>query len=133
MALLLDGEASAFVPVTIVAVAAGTPADYVAYWSSDDYIADRAFSPDSEILLAESSSDVGAVVRIDYTDSGTVVIFYSEVRIDESNGSIVLIEYSTAGPLVEATLPLVQDGLTVNGEAVLDFFTLEEILEAAGL
>ncbi len=132
VALLLDGEAAAFVPVTIVPGAA-TPADYVSFWTSDEYLADRAFSPDSEILLSESSSDVGAVVRIDYTDNGTVVIFYSEVRIDEENGSIVLIEYSTAAPLVEDTLPLVQDGLTVNGDAVLDFFTLDEILEAAGL
>jgi hypothetical protein len=133
VALLLDGDAAAFVPVTIAPSEGSSPSAYVDFWSSEEYLADRAFSPDSEILLSESSSDVGAVVRIDYTDNGTVVIFYSEARLDEENGSIVLIEYSTAAQLVEPTLPLVQHGLTVNGDAVLDFFTLEEILEAAGI
>jgi hypothetical protein len=133
VALLLDGDAAAFVPVTIAPSEGSSPSAYVDFWSSEEYLADRAFSPDSEILLSESSSDVGAVVRIDYTDNGTVVIFYSEARLDEENGSIVLIEYSTAAQLVEPTLPLVQQGLTVNGEAVLDFITLEEILEAAGI
>jgi hypothetical protein len=133
LALLLPGDAPTLISVTIVPAQGGSPAAYADFWSSDEYIADSAISSDSEVLLTESSSDVGAVVLLDYTDAGTPLIAYSEARLDEENGSIILIQYLTALQLVEPTLPLVQDGLTVNGEAVLDFFTLEEILEAAGL
>jgi hypothetical protein len=133
LALLLPGDAPTLISVTIVPAQGGSPAAYADFWSSDEYLADSAISSDSEVLLTESSSDVGAVVRLDYTDAGTPLIAYSEARLDEENGSIILIQYFTALQLVEPTLPLVQDGLTVNGEAVLDFFTLEEILEAAEL
>jgi hypothetical protein len=133
LALLLPGDAPTLISVTIVPAQGGSPAAYADFWSSDEYLADSAISSDSEVLLTESSSDVGAVVRLDYTDAGTPLIAYSEARLDEENGSIILIQYFTALQLVEPTLPLVQDGLSVNGEAVLDFFTLEEILEAAEL
>lgn len=133
VSLSMDGDNLAFVNVTILEAGTATPANMVAAWSSPDFIESIAFSPDSEVVLADSSSSIGAVARVDYTDEGTEVIFYTEFIFDEANGALILVEYSTAFPMFDVTFDDAQASLTVDGESVLEFFAPDEIAEAAGI
>lgn len=115
-------------PTTLVAT------DYARYWASDEYLADTAISPNAEIVLVEGNDEIAGVVMVDYLESGTVVVTYNEFHVDVETGTLVRYQYLTSGPLVASTLPLAQDGITVDGEPGLTFFSTDEVVEAiAGL
>jgi hypothetical protein len=129
ISLIWTGDGPGFVTVSFVPSAGSDVAGYVDYWQTEDYLDQVAFSAESSVLLAESSATVGAVARVDYTDEGTEVLFYREAHLDEDNETIVIIEYSTSTQFFEPGLADAQAGVELNGAGVLDFFTVEEILE----
>lgn len=131
--LTLASDTPGFATVTILPGADTSIEGMVAVWSSDDYLADNAISPDAEVVLSESTASVGGVARLDYLDDGTPVIFYTEFHLNESGSALVMIEFYTIAPVFEDAYAIVEDELTIDGESVLSLFTATEIIEAAGL
>ncbi len=119
-----------FVTVTISATTL-TAADFAAYWASDEFLAENALSPESEVLLVEGDEEIAAVITVDYLEDGTPIIYYNEFQVDAETGTAIRFQYFTAAALVDTTLPLAQVGITVDGAPALSFFSTEEVVEAA--
>lgn len=133
VALVFQAPAAGFVSVSITPLGDATIANYVAVWSSDDFIADVAFSTDSEILLSETSAEAGGVARIDYLDDGTPILFYTEFQLDAAGESVIITELSTAGHLFADAYDIGSVEVELDGNPAIGYFTGPEIMEAAGL
>lgn len=75
--LVWDGPDFAMTFIDISAADGLTPDDFVAYWVSDDYLAESA-DPNAEILLEDATRDSGAVIMRDYLSEGDEVIIAKE-------------------------------------------------------
>ncbi len=105
-------------------------ADYATVWSSDDFLAENAISPDAEILLVEGNEEIAAVVMVDYLDSGLALVYYYEFHVDADSGTLVMYRYNTAVQIADTALPLAQQGVSVDGEPALSFFSTDEVMDA---
>lgn len=104
----------------------------VAYWQSDDFVAQAIASPDGGVLLGDSDGDAGAVVFIDYLENGTQIVTYREAWYLESEQAYVTIVLTTIPAHLESSLEAATEGVTVDGEPVLTYFSYDDIIDAAG-
>lgn len=113
-----------------IAPTTASAADYATVWSSDEFLAESAISPDAEVLLVEGNEEIAAVVLVDYLDSGLALVYYYEFHVDLDSGTLVMIRYNTAVQIADTVLPLAQQGVTVDGAPILTFFSTNEVMEA---
>jgi hypothetical protein len=104
----------------------------VAYWQSDDFVSQAISSPDGGVLMADSDGDHGAVVLLDYLDDGTQIVIYREAWYLEAEQAYVTSVLISIPAHLESSIDAANEGVTVDGDAVLTYFTYDDIIAAAG-
>jgi hypothetical protein len=128
LALKSSGDGPALLSVQFVLADGATPAQLVEVWQSADFLGDTEFSQGSEVVLADSSSVVGGVVIRDALEDGTAIVTYREVHLLEDLDALAVFTFTSVPAYAETAISDSQNGVELNGEPVLDFFTVEDIL-----
>ncbi len=123
---LLPVDGGGFMSVTFIdAGETGVP-DLVEVWESSDFVADTAFSADAEVVLADSSRTVGSMVLRDFLEDGTELVVIREAYLGEGN-VMVVVQLSTTPDSLAPVMTSAQDEITLDGESILAFFSIDEI------
>lgn len=130
IALRWTGDGASFLTVSFVPRDGNDPATLLDLWQTDDFLADMNIHPDGGIVLAEGTDAIAAIVIRNFTDDGAEFFLYREARYDEERESVVLFNFTTVPGLAEPSLAAAQTGIELDDEPVLEFFTVEEILDA---
>lgn len=129
---LLPVDGGGFMSITLIdAGVTGVP-ELVAVWESPDFVADSAFSAEADVVLADSSRDVGAVVLRDYLEDGTELVVIREAHLTRDN-AMVVIQLSTTPANLDSVVSSAQDEVALDGTPVLEFFSIDEIAEEFGV
>lgn len=123
---LLPVDGGGFMSVTFIDADGIGVSDLVEVWESADFLADAAFSADAEVVLADSSRTVGSMVLRDFLDDGTELVVIREAYLDD-NDVMVVVQLSTTPDSLEPVVASAQDEITLDGEPVLGFFSIDEI------
>lgn len=106
-----------------------TTDDYVAWWTSDEFL--EEYQPDgTEVILADASRRSGAVVMVgpaSDTDDELWVTVYEVAVIDRE----LKVESSFVAPLdgFEVAYEDARASVSMDGDEVVGFFTVEEIMD----
>ncbi|MBA2775616.1 MAG: hypothetical protein H0U31_02670 [Chloroflexia bacterium] len=130
IALRWTGEGATFLTVSFVPVDGNQPVELLELWQTDEFIADMNIHPDGGIVLVEGTEAIAAIVIRDFTDDGTEFFLYREARFDAERQSVVLFNFTTIPALADPSLTAAQAGIVLDDEPVLDFFSVEEVLDA---
>jgi len=129
---LLPVDGGGFMSITFVdAGVTGVP-DLVEVWESADFVADSAFSAEADVVLVDSSRDVGAMVLRDYLEDGTELVVIREAHLTGDN-AMVVIQLSTTPANLDSVVSSAQDEVALDGTPVLEFFSIDEIAEEFGV
>ena len=106
-------------------------ADWVDYWTSDDYLENPdLFGSDVAVLLDDSNEETGGVVIYDTDGDGVPYVRYKEVLISEDGESVIALDFSGYVDELEDSLTAAQTAIQVEGENVYLTFSVDDILEA---
>lgn len=126
ISLAWQGEGAALISVNLLPAGDAAPADFVAIWSSDEFLSDTA-SPDSEILLSDSGRDIGGVVLRDFLESGIEVVVYREAQLLGDGETIALITYFSEPVAIPDAISDATEEIELEGEPVLAIFDSEDV------
>jgi hypothetical protein len=112
--------------VTFIEAGPTTVSDLVDVWESDEFLADSAFSANAEVLLADSSRSAGSMVLRDFLEDGTELVVIREAYLD-ADGVMVIVQLSTTPESLAAVATSALDEITLEGEPILGFFSIDEI------
>jgi hypothetical protein len=119
--------------INVYATAAGDqygPTDYVDYWASEQFL-DEYQANGTQVVLADSTRRSGAVVLVGPLSDDDPALWVTVYEIAVIDGALQ-IETSLMAPLedIETVYDDAQNAITLDGEAVVGFFTTEEIVAA---
>ncbi len=120
-------DGGAIITVTLIDAEDVTVRDLIAVWESDEFVESVAVSPEAEVLLSDSSRDVGAVVLRDFFDDGAEIVVIREAHLIDD--VLVVVLYNGFPGDAQLHIPSAQEEIALDGEPVLAFFTIEEHLD----
>lgn len=127
---LATSGGEAVVLVTFFPADDATPADYAAFWESDEFVEENV-SAEAEVLLADSSRDEGAVLIADpLDDGGELWTLRQAYSVDGGDAIAVVVMIGLDDDFIDL-LEEAQDDIEIDGDPVLSFFSIEEIEDAA--
>jgi hypothetical protein len=105
-----------------------TPAEYLAYWTSDDYLMRETSTgePWNAQLVGTRSSDGRVAVVVSYTSDGEEYLMVREA-IATDDGGIMLLTLDAPAADISDAFAASQDGVTIDGQPVFGVFTQEQI------
>lgn len=110
-----------------------TPAEYLAYWTSDEYLKREtsAGEPWNAEVVATRSSEGRVAVVVSYSDGeGQYLMIREAVATDD--GGIMLLTLDAPAVDIGNAYAATTDGVTVDGQPVFRVFTQDQIDELAG-
>jgi len=127
---LTTSEGKAVVLVTIFAADDATPADYAAFWESNEFLEENV-SDEAEVLLAESSRDEGAVLIADPLEDGGELWTLRQAYSLDGGDTIAVVVMIGLGDEFPDLLADAQNDIEIDGDRVLSLFSIEDIEDAA--
>lgn len=106
-----------------------TPADFVEYWASDDYMAENA-DPDAEILLDRSRDANGAVFTRDYLSDGGEVLIVKEAILLEDGEHLAIVTLIATPDMFGDIYADGESDVEIAGGPALDTFSTRQIERA---
>ncbi len=128
---LVPVDGGGFLSVTFIDAGGTSVPDLVEVWESADFVADSAISADAEVVLADSSRDVGSMVLRDFLQDGTEIVVIREAAI-VGDDTMAIVQLSAIPESSGTIVGAAQDDLTLAGEPVLAFFEIDDILQEFG-
>lgn len=128
---LVPVDGGGFLSVTFIDAGGTTVPNLVEVWESADFVADSAISADAEVVLADSSRDVGSMVLRDYLEDGTEIVVIREAAL-VGNDTMVITQLSAIPESAGSIVGAARDDVTLDGEPVLAFFEIDDILQEFG-
>ena len=126
--ILFRSAEDASLMIQVIASEGAEPDEYVAAWTSDDFIAANVHE-DAEVLLSDSGSRSGGVVYRTFDAEGNdLILVYEAIYIDDETIAIVTI-YATPNSIADAYADA-EDFVTVDGKDAAGTFTPREIERA---
>jgi hypothetical protein len=133
VSLAWTGDGPAFLTITFIAAGEATDVTPIMdLWTSEDFVSNAISSPDGGIVMADSSTTAGAVIYLDFTSDDVPVIYYREVHYLESQNAFAMVTFFTVPQLIEGAVGDAQNGVTINGEPALAFYSVAELLDEFG-
>jgi hypothetical protein len=126
----LNNDGGALVLVTVFAAGEATPEDFAAYWQSDDFLDENA-SPEAEILLADSTRNESAVLTADVLEGGGEFWSLRQAYSLDGGDTIAIVLMLSVADDFPDNLEEAQDGIAIDGDPALSFFSIDEIEDAA--
>lgn len=132
--LVLNGEDNTYLSVQVQEAGEVTPADLVGLWTSQDFLDStetEGTEPD-EVVLDDADEDSGAVVVLADLEDGTQIVVYREALLVDGGDTIAIIQLFQVVEGAEDGIVAAQEGVEVDGEPILTFFDVEDVVNAAG-
>lgn len=126
----LNNEGGALVLITIFEAGDTTPADFAAFWESDEFLEENA-SAEAEVLLSDSTDDESAVLIVDTLEDGGELWALRQAYSLDGGDTIAIVLMLGLAEEFPANLEEAQDGIGIDGEDALSLFSIEEIEDAA--
>lgn len=123
-----DGEA--VIIITIAEAGDAQPADFAAFWESEDFLAENA-SPDAEVLLSDSTRSESAVLIADALDNGTELWALRQAYSLDGGDTIAIVLMVGLAASFPDRLADAQDGITIDGDPALTLFSVADVEDAA--
>ena len=116
----------AFITISVLDAGAVTMSELLSVWVTSDFVQSVSLSSDAEVVLSDSSQDVGAMVVRDFLDDGTEIVSIHEGHL--IGNVLVVINFTSFPGDASVQIEAAKDEIELDGEAVLEFFTIDEIL-----
>lgn len=81
----------------------------------------------AEVIIADSDVGVGGVVTRFVAQDGSEFLLYEEVRELDNQGTFVVIQFWGEVDRIAESLPEATDGIQLDGETILDYFTVAQV------
>jgi hypothetical protein len=126
----LNNEGGALVLVTIFEAGDATPADFAAFWESDDFLEENA-SDEAEVLLSDSTDDESAVLIVDTLEGGGELWALRQAYSLDGGDTIAIVLMLSLAEDFPDNLEAAQDGIGIDGNDALSLFSIDDIEDAA--
>lgn len=126
----LGNDGGAIVLVTIFEAGDATPADFAAFWESDDFL-DENTSAEAEVLLSDSTEDESAVLIADTLENGSELWALRQAYSLDGGDTIAIVLMLSLAEDFPDNLEAAQDGIGIDGEDALSLFSIADIEDAA--
>lgn len=127
--LTWSGDDFALLFIDIATADGLVPADFVEYWTSDDYMAENA-DPDAEILLDRSRDTNGAVFTRDYLSDGGEVLIVKEAVLLEDGEYLAIVTLIATPDMFGDIYADGESDVEIGGGPALDTFSTRQIERA---
>lgn len=132
--LVLSDDTNTYLSIQLQEAGRVRPSDLVELWTSDDFLSrsdDSGTEPD-KVVLEDSGQEIGAVVVVAELEDGTRIVVYREVQLLDDGDTLAIIQCFQTVAAAEDGISSAQDSVEVDGEPVLAFFDVEDVVDALG-
>lgn len=129
LGLAID-DGAAVLLITVFEAGDATPADYAAFWESDEFLEENA-SPEAEVLLSDSSGDESGVLIADPLEDGGELWALRQAYSLDGGDTIVTVLMVGLSDDFPDYLADAQDGVEIDGDPALSLFSVEDVEDAA--
>lgn len=126
LVLVWDGPGFALMFVDISSADSLVPADFVEYWTSDEYMLENA-EPEAENLIYRSRSANGAVLMRDYLTEGDEVIILKEARLLDDGEHLAITTLITTPDVFSEMYGDAQDDVSIGGAPAVETLTTRQV------
>lgn len=130
--LAWDGPDFALMFIDISTADGLAPADFVEYWTSQEYMSENV-APNGENLLERSRAESGAVLTRDYLDSGDEVIIVKEAILLNDGENLAIVTLISTPDSFGQLYGDAQDDVAIAGGSGLSTFTSRQVERAIGI
>lgn len=123
-------EGEAIILISVFAAEGAAPADFAAFWESDDFLAENT-SGDAEVLLADSDRSEGGVLIVEETDDGGELWTLRQAYALDGGDTIAIATMLGLGETFPDRLADAQDDIAIDGDPFLGFFSVDDVEDAA--
>lgn len=119
--------------IDVYGKADATPAEYLAYWTSDEYLKREtsAGEPWNAEIVATRSSDGRVAVVVSYSGSDGEYLMVREA-VSTDDGGIMLLTLDAPAAEIGNAYAATTDGVTVDGQPVFGVFDQSQIEQVSG-
>ncbi|MCA9832417.1 MAG: hypothetical protein KC435_00560 [Thermomicrobiales bacterium] len=134
--LLITSDSYRTTPFIYIAVhdaGGNTPADYLEYWSSDEYLQEQVLGADggdAEILTTRSRSS-GVAIVIQYTDDNETYIMVRQM-VELEDGTLMVLVIDTSVDEISQVYSDAHDGITFDGDELPQILTQSQLDRVLG-